>query len=230
MSILREEEARIRQSYGARSWDAYSWTSPAYQFMMQERERRILALLEAQGALPLAERSILEVGCGTGAWLRDFVKWGATPSNLVGIDLVDERVQQARRLCSPGTRVITGSGTDLAFPDASFDIVLQATVFTSILDSAIRSAVAREMLRVVRPGGFILWYDFHVNNPRNRDVRRVDGAELRTLFPNCRIDSERATLAPPIARAVAPRSWVLATLLGGIPALSTHTLAAMRPS
>ena len=229
MSVGLTEEARIRQSYGARSWEAYSWTAPAYQFMMQERERRILALLAAQGMLPLTDRAILEIGCGTGAWLRDFVKWGATPSNLVGIDLLEERIEQARRLCPPGVRVSTGSATELSFPDASFDIVLQATVFTSILDSAIRAAVAREMLRVLRPGGMILWYDFHVNNPRNPDVRRVDAQELRSLFPDCRIESERTTLAPPIARAVAPRSWLLATLLGAIPPLRTHTLAAIRP-
>ena len=179
MSVGLTEEARIRQSYGARSWDAYSWTAPAYQFMMQERERRILAMLAAQGMLPLTDRSILEIGCGTGAWLRDFVKWGATPANLVGMDLLEERIEQARRLCPPGVRVSTGSATELDHPDASFDIVLQATVFTSILDATIRAAVAREMLRVLRPGGMILWYDFHVNNPRNPDVRKVDARELR---------------------------------------------------
>lgn len=229
MTVQVDEELRIRSSYAARSWDAYSWSAPAYQFMMQERERHVLALLHDQGVLPLSGHTLLEVGCGTGVWLRDFVKWGATPSNITGVDLLAERIDQARILCSPGVRVQTGTATDLEFPDASFDIVVQSTVFTSILDTAIRQQAAREMRRVVRPSGLIVWYDFHVNNPRNPDVRRVDKQELQALFPGCRIDSQRITLAPPLARAVAPRSWLLASLLATLPVLRTHTLAAIRP-
>ena len=34
-----------------------------------------------------------------------------------------------------------------------------------------KQAVAEEMLRVLKPQGLILWYDYHVNNPWNKDVR-----------------------------------------------------------
>ena len=223
-----EEEERIRRSYNSRSWDAYSWSSTSYQFMMQDRERHILRMLAANRKMPLKNFSILEVGCGTGAWLRDFIKWGADPARIHGIDLLEERISIARRLCPVETTIKCGSGTEIEYKDASFDIVLQATVFTSILDAEIRVAVANEMRRVVKPDGLILWYDFHVNNPRNKDVRRVDSRELGTLFPDCEIDSRKVTLAPPLARAVAPRSWMLAEVLGALPALRTHTLAAIR--
>jgi ubiquinone/menaquinone biosynthesis C-methylase UbiE len=33
--------------------------------------------------------------------------------------------------------------------------------------------IVREMLRVLNPEGFVLWYDYHVNTPRSPDVRRV---------------------------------------------------------
>ena len=227
--LAREEEERIRRSYNSRSWDAYSWLSPSYQFMMQDRERQILSLLTSHGMVPLGDLSVLEVGCGTGAWLRDFVKWGADPARLYGIDLLEERISIARRLCPAETTIRCGSGTEIDYPDRSFDIVLQATVFTSILDDDIRRKVAREMLRVVKAGGLILWYDFHVNNPRNKDVRRVDARELRSLFPDCEIDLRKTTLAPPVARAIAPRSRMLAEFLGSVSALRTHTLAAIRP-
>jgi len=54
----------------------------------------------------------------------------------------------------------------------------------------------------VRPGGGVLWYDFTVNNPRNPDVRGVPIRRVRALFPQGRMQAQRVTLAPPIARAV----------------------------
>lgn len=227
MSVVAEER-RLRDAYAARSWDAYSWASPAYRYMMQERERAVLSLLHDERLLPLAESDVLEIGCGSGAWLRDLVKWGADPARLKGVDLLEERVVRARELCSPGTAIEVASATALPFPDASFDVVLQATVFTSILDRDVRRRVAAEMARVLRPDGVILWYDFHIDNPRNPDVRGVGRSELRALFPGAKIHARRVTLAPPLARAVAPRAWWLASLLSTMPPLRTHTLATIR--
>ena len=65
------------------------------------------------------------------------------------------------------------------------------------------------MMRVVRPGGLILWYDYHVNNPFNPDVRAVTARELSALFQDCDIERRRVTLAPPLARLVGPRSRVI---------------------
>ena len=52
------------------------------------------------------------------------------------------------------------------------------------------------------PGGGVLWYDFTVDNPRNPDVRGVPVARIRELFPEARVQHQRVTLAPPLARAV----------------------------
>ena len=60
------------------------------------------------------------------------------------------------------------------------------------------------MLRVLKPGGLILWYDFHVDNPHNRDVQGVRKREIFELFSGCDIRLHRITLAPPIVRLVAP--------------------------
>jgi hypothetical protein len=79
----------------------------------------------------------------------------------------------------------------------------------------------------VRPDGLILWYDYHVSNPRNRDVRGVSRAEIRALFPGCRIELRRVTLAAPIARVVA-RSPVAHALLHAVPFLRTHYLGVIR--
>ncbi|MDI6792500.1 MAG: hypothetical protein QME81_06490 [bacterium] len=46
-----------------------------------------------------------------------------------------------------------------------------------------RQRIASEMLRVLKPDG-ILWYDFHMDNPKNTDVKGVKKKEVKQLFPN----------------------------------------------
>jgi ubiquinone/menaquinone biosynthesis C-methylase UbiE len=225
----QHEETRIRDAYARRQTLARdSWFDAAHLFMIQQRERRVLPLLARQGFGRLEETRILEIGCGTGQWLRDFVKWGARPDHITGVDLLADRIAIARRLCSPDTVLKCGSAAALDVPDASFDLVLQSTVFTSILDAAMRRSVAAEMLRVLRPDGMILWYDYHVDNPANPDVRGVRKREIHELFPRCRIQLQRETLAPPLARAVAPYSLLACHLLDAVPLLRTHYLGAIR--
>ena len=113
--------------------------------------------------------------------------------------------------------------SQLSFADESFDLLLAMTVFTSILDENMRVQLAREMLRVLRRGGSILWYDFHVNNPRNPDVRRVTDHEIKNLFRGCRVELYRITLAPPIGRAIG-RTPILYWLLSTVHPLCTHYL------
>jgi ubiquinone/menaquinone biosynthesis C-methylase UbiE len=225
-----DEEERIREKYGRRRPEdsRYSWFNPGQVFMLQERDRRVLEALKRAGVGSLADKQILEVGCGRGAWLRDLIQWGAQPSNLKGVELLTDRVEEARRLCPGGVQILCGSASQLEFPADSFDIVLQSTVFTSIQDDALKRQVAAEMIRVVRPSGLILWYDFRVNNPRNPDVTGVGRKEISELFRGCRMDLWSLTPAPPLARAVAPWSWLGCYLLGMVPWLRTHYLGVIR--
>jgi SAM-dependent methyltransferase len=226
---LETEKERIESVYSRRDpGDRYSWFNGAHLLLIQEVERRILRLLRQHRVQMLDEKRILEVGCGSGYWLCEFVKWGVRPENLVGIDILPIRVAEARRLSPRGVTVLCGSAAELELPSATFDLVLQATVFTSILDSIVRRQIASEMLRVVKADGFILWYDYLVNNPRNPDVRGVKKGEIHDLFPDCNIHLERITLAPPFARAIAPYSFLLCELLGKIPFLCTHYLGIIR--
>jgi hypothetical protein len=87
-----------------------------------------------------------------------------------------------------------------------------------------KQAMAAEMLRVLRPGGAVLWYDLRVNNPRNSAVRAISLEEIAALFPGCTVEAERHTLAPPLARAIVPHSEAVAVLLERIPALRSHNL------
>jgi ubiquinone/menaquinone biosynthesis C-methylase UbiE len=229
-AVVAEADAQVRRAFARRGQSRrYSWFDAAHLYAMQEVERAFVALLDEHGFTALADRDILDVGCGTGVWLREFVKWGAAPERCSGVDLIEDRIAEARRLSPAGIQLTCGSAAALSHADASFDIVLQSLVFTSILDQDVRALVAAEMLRVLRPGGIVLWYDYHVNNPGNPDVRAVTRRELGELFRGCRIDLRRVTLAPPLARVAAPRSRTVYAALRRVPLLTTHYVAAIRP-
>ena len=164
--------------------------------MVHERERRLLGLLSRHGCEPLDTKKILEIGCGNGDFLRDFIKWGARPENISGIDLLPERVSEAVHLSPKAMDIRQGNAAILEFADESFDLVLQSTVFTSVLDLNVKRQIASEMCRVVNPRGLIVWYDYHLDNPKNPDVKGVTYREILALFPECEIHSERITWLP----------------------------------
>jgi SAM-dependent methyltransferase len=225
---FRQEEDRLRSAYAARTGDRCYAESVAGRFQIQERERHVLRLLDRYGLMPLAGKRILEIGCGTGKWLRDLIAWGADPETLFGVELLQASAARARRLCPQAVTIECGNAAELHFESESFDIVLQATVFTSVLDPEMKRAMAAEMLRVMRPQGIILWYDFFFRNPGNPYVLPVSREEIRRLFPGCSLDLRRVTLAPPLARVLAPRMWGACSMLSRVPLFCTHYLGALR--
>ncbi|MFZ2087523.1 MAG: class I SAM-dependent methyltransferase [Desulfobaccales bacterium] len=222
---LAVETERIKAAYRRRHCgDLYSWFTPGHLHYIQERERRVLNFLRRSGLPRLEDLHILEVGCYTGYWLGELVKWGARPENLTGIDLFSENLVTARSIQAPKVGLALANAAYLPFRPSSFDLVLQSLLFTSILDPVMKQAVAGELLRVLKPQGFILWYDYHANNPWNADVLGVKRKEIQRLFPHCLINLQRVTLAPPLARFLAPYSFLLCSLLEKLRFLNTHYL------
>ena len=69
------------------------------------------------GFAQLENKRILEIGCGNGDVLRDFIKWGARPENLFGVELIPERVDEAIHLCPKDVKIMQGNAAKLRFPD-----------------------------------------------------------------------------------------------------------------
>lgn len=227
-----DDLARLRAEYAQREQrltgsDLHALTQPGQFYMIQQRQRALVALLRRTGFEELAAQRILEVGCGAGGVLRELLWLGAQPALLHGVELLDWRLQEAHAL-TPHLPLVNADARELPYPTGSFDIVAQFTVFSSILDEAVRRAVAAEMQRVLRPGGLIIWYDFWLN-PQNRQTRGLRPGEVRALFPDCHCDFRRITLAPPLARRLAPHSWLACYLLEQARIFNTHFLAAIRP-
>ena len=171
---------------------------------------------------------MVEVGCGTGCNLLDFLRLGFQPQHLQGIELLSASVERARNDLPSSVQITLGdaAGPEASFiADASQDIVYQSTVFSSLLDDEFQQRLADRMWKWLRPGGAVLWYDFTVNNPHNPDVRGVPVRRIRQLFPQANIRVRRLTLAPPLARAVTNVHPALYTALNACVWLRTHVLA-----
>jgi hypothetical protein len=141
--------------------------------------------------------------------------YGDAAQNGGGHVLLSERLDAVIDLDAEHGRITVEAG-------ASLDSCIR------MLEPRTREAAAREIARVVRPDGILLWYDF-VLNPTNRDTHGIRAVELRRLFPGFSVDAHRLTLAPPMARFIAPRSSRLAAMLQEIRPLQTHLLAFLRP-
>ena len=225
-----DEITRILKAYRTREaaglGKRYSLFSPAQLFAVQQREREMLNLLPRLGVGELSRKRILEVGCGSGVVLRDLVRYGARPEFCYGIDLLPKRVAKARGL-SPNMTVRIGNAAEMGFEDGYFDLVLSFTLFSSILERELKVRVAAQMLRVLKPAGVILWYDFFRNNPGNLQVRGITRREVEELFPGCQVYLKRITLAPPLARLLAPYSWWACYVLEKLKFFNTHYLGAI---
>lgn len=220
------EAQAVRERYARRAVQdpRYSLLNPAALWSMQERQRAMLALFRRLGWHDLSMLRLHEVGSGAGSNLVELIQLGFDPAKLSGVELLPERHAQARERLPAVVALSQGDALTLSPAAASVDIVLQSTVFSSLLDNAFQQRLAAAMWAAVKPGGGVLWYDFTVDNPRNRDVRGVPVSRIRQLFPQAHIVKRRLTLAPPIARAVVRVHPALYTLFNAMPLLRTHVL------
>lgn len=103
---------------------------------------------------------ILEVGVGTGVSLSLYPH----DVRIVGVDYSRGMLEQAeRRVHEEGLRHVELHHMDacqMTFADSSFDVVLAAYVLTAVPD---HRAVMREMVRVCKPGGRIVFLNHLVN-------------------------------------------------------------------
>ncbi len=217
---LRQEYARRAEKLETKS--LYSSENPAYQWMISDRQKNILNLLSSTHTADLVDLRILEVGCGTGGVINEFIQLGAMPTRIVGIDLLLDRLQQASTDL-PNCSWVNANGQHLPFQEKSFDLLLQFTAFSSILDLETKKDMAAEMLRVLKPGGHILWYDF-IWNPTNPQTKGIGLKEIKFLFPGCELFPSRITLAPPLTRLLLPRYLQLANWLSSLKLLNSHLL------
>jgi ubiquinone/menaquinone biosynthesis C-methylase UbiE len=142
------------------------------------RERRFKELLVEQAA-PAPGQRVLDLGCGTGT-LAIQLKRRQPAAEVAGLDADPEMLSQARQKAERAgveLELTEGFSTELPYADASFDRVL-STLFFHHLDPEPKRETAREIARVLRPGG-----ELHVADwgPPSDPAMRVAFQGIRLL-------------------------------------------------
>jgi ubiquinone/menaquinone biosynthesis C-methylase UbiE len=116
---------------------------------------------------------ILDLACGSGAFLRD-LKASFPRAMVLGLDLSLPYLLEAGR--RSGGPLVQGAAERLPFADGSFDAVTCVYLFHE-LPPAVRPAVASEIVRVLKPHGRLAFAD----SVQKSDVPEV--ARLLDAFP-----------------------------------------------
>ena len=61
----------------------YSYFNTSALFIYQQREKALLETLNENAFGQLSDKRILDIGCGYGGILRDFINYGALPENCL---------------------------------------------------------------------------------------------------------------------------------------------------
>ena len=99
---------------------------------------------------PGHDRAILDAGCGAGlnlTWLGRY----SGGREVAGVDLIPDALKFCR--ARGHERLALASVTALPFADESFDLVTSFDVLVQLPGTGADELAAREMCRVLRPGG-----------------------------------------------------------------------------
>jgi cytosine/adenosine deaminase-related metal-dependent hydrolase/ubiquinone/menaquinone biosynthesis C-methylase UbiE len=139
-----------------------------------------LLLLEGRNAAPLLPPvrggNVLDVGCGTGRWLRHLET--LQPASLTGIDCSIAMLERACEKVLPTTKLEHGHSSALSGNEASYTLVMASFLLSYVKDL---QAFALECARVVQPGGWMLISDMHPVTAAEQGWKRsfhVDGATV----------------------------------------------------
>jgi SAM-dependent methyltransferase len=137
------------------AWQTGVWNqmSDVYAREIDQRFAPVVAGVLARAALRPGERA-LDLGAGTGAVAEQAARTVGPRGDVVGVDLSAAMLalarQRAEALGLANLRYVEGRGEALPAADDAFDVVLASLSLMYVID---RAAAAREIARVLRPGG-----------------------------------------------------------------------------
>lgn len=135
--------------------DRYRRITPVYAAVFDRLNASLHSLIRTKHPAAPGSR-ILDIGCGTGAQLAEYLDEGR---ELFGVDLSPSMLDRARRRLGPDAHLYLGSAADLPFDDDFFDQVLASMVLHE-MPYETRLAVIGEIRRVLRTEGRLLVVEF----------------------------------------------------------------------
>ncbi len=135
--------------------------APAYSKLYQDYWNHTLCQV---GHLPAGSR-VVDFGCGTGILFPELTARGY---RVVGLDLSLDMLQAGSE--SPDVSLVCGDGCFLPFAGASFDAVFCRGSIHHVPDL---QRAFQEIVRVLKPGGYLIFSEPSNDSPLNRLARRI---------------------------------------------------------
>lgn len=141
---------------------SYRFLTPFYDFIQKYivRDVRYKTLLIEQANIQSGHH-VLDLGCGTGT-LAIMVKQGQPGAEVVGLDADPDMLKVAKYKSvqeKAPVKFDVGFTNKLPYPDASFDRIL-SSIMIHHLKTPDKETTAREVFRVLKPGGQLHIIDF----------------------------------------------------------------------
>lgn len=130
----------------------------------------MLKLLKNAGLSDFPNIGIFEVGCGFGDNLLNLIKLGAVPERLSGSDIIDSRIEAAKHRLPSAVKLFNEDSSEKDLKTNSLDLILQFTVFSSILSEKMQTELAAKLVQSLKGDGYILWYDFLYNTQETLEL------------------------------------------------------------
>jgi ubiquinone/menaquinone biosynthesis C-methylase UbiE len=177
-------------------------TNPAVLFQNLAGEESIVRAMRDVTHDPRTA-AVLDIGCGDGGDLFDLLRVHYDPEKITGIDILSDRVAQARKMF-PHVRFLVGDASRLEFADDSFDLVYESTMFATVTDNDLAAAIGREMVRVCKAGGYLCILDWRTPKPYDSNYNALTKKHLRRFFAIGEktqwLGMYRGALVPPLGR------------------------------
>jgi len=170
------------------------------KFSKERQAQRLLRTIQWNG-----NEYVLDAGCGRGLLAIQVAKYFSKNGHVVGVDIwnqqdlsnnsVQETVKNTQiEGVADRVDIQTGNICDLSYDDGVFDVVVSSFVVHNVSEYEDRMIALSEMMRVLKPGGYLLVQDiFYTQEYFNffsdsQDVRQVELSGLQWgMFPPPRI-------------------------------------------
>jgi len=223
-----EEVDRINSVYRNYATKHEKWSDKniGNQLIYEERFQKLAKMIKSN-KINFQNKQILDIGCAGGNLIPLLIRFGMGEKNICGIDIREERINDAKILF-PSSNFKLMDASKIKFKENSFDCVVAFTLFSSILSKSIRKKISSEILRVLKPKGYVLYYDSRFNNPFNKDVLKMNKNDIDYIFPSMAKYLKRITVLPPVIRRLGALSKITYPTLSKIKILNTHYLGLFR--
>ena len=225
----KSESTRVHAAYAryarsARRRRAWAADNPGNVAIREELLAAVIAI--AGHDFPSASGAMLDIGCGSGAWLRALTGAGVPANRLTGIDIQPARVEASRRRV-PDAQIVEGDARELPFEDDTFEVVFLLLVLSSLRDLASVGRVLDEARRVASMSALLFVYEPRFPNPFNRRTLRLARRDLDRFRLSPRSE-QPLTVLPPLARRLGAGTRLAYPLLARVPPLLSHRLVSYR--